>query len=209
MPRFVAAGGVFTVIELDVAAVSVPDVKLKVCAPEPAMLRLLNVATPLEFVVAVSVPPSVPDPLALLTVTVTPDVLTLLPPASFRRTAALNVAPLLTDVGGCVDIANCDAVAATVIVDDVAWVTPLAVNFSVCAPEPVIDRPLNVATPVLLVATVAVPFSVPVPDAIATVTFTPDWVTLFPDTSRSRTTGCVAKLVPDVTLVEGCVVMTS
>jgi hypothetical protein len=55
---------------------------------------------------------------------------------------------------------------------------------------PVIDRFVNVATPLPFVATVAVPPSVPPPDAIAAVTFTPAWFTGFPAPSRNCTTGC-------------------
>ena len=46
--------------------------KLNVYAPLPVMLRLVNVATPLAFVVAVCVPLNAPEPLARFAVTTTP-----------------------------------------------------------------------------------------------------------------------------------------
>ena len=66
----------------DVAAVSPVDANLNVCAPDPAMLRFVNDAKPPELVVAFTVPPSVPVPLATEVVTVVPLWLTELPHAS-------------------------------------------------------------------------------------------------------------------------------
>ena len=63
-----------TVTVFDVALVNVPDVNDSVRSPAvPLIDRFVNVATPLEFVVAVSVPPSVPPPDAIAAVTTTPD----------------------------------------------------------------------------------------------------------------------------------------
>ena len=77
----VAAPGV--VVTGAVAFVKVDDVKLSVRAPAvPAIARFVNVATPLAFVVAVTVPCSVPPPVEIAAVTVVPAVVTVLEFAS-------------------------------------------------------------------------------------------------------------------------------
>ena len=80
---------------------------------------------------------------------------------------------------------------------DVAGVsTGALVKPSVRAPVvPEIERPAKVATP-LLTATVAVPFSVPPPDAMTTVTFPLYDVARLPFASSTRTTGCVPNAAP-------------
>ena len=69
----------------------------------PETCRFEKVATPLEFVEAVSVPPSVPAPLLILAVMLMPGVFTRLPATSVSCTAGdggPNVAPLATGDGG-------------------------------------------------------------------------------------------------------------
>src|SRR5436190_2229948 len=57
----------------DVAAVNPAAVKVSVRDPAvPVIERFVHVATPLAFVVAVSVPPKVPPPVAIDAVTTTP-----------------------------------------------------------------------------------------------------------------------------------------
>lgn len=205
----VAGGGVFTVIELDVAAVRLPDVKVSVCAPEPVIVNVLKVAMPVAFVVTVFVPPNVPEPLATATVTDTPDWLMLLLLASCRRTAAVNVAALFTDAGGCVDIASFVAVAGAVTVMALEFgdTTELEVNASVNDPEPVIERFVNVATPLALVVAVAVPPSVPEPVEIAAVTVAP--LIALPDTSVTFAAGCGESATAEFAVAPGCVVIAT
>ena len=64
---------------------------------------------------------------------------------------------------------------------------------------------VNVATP-LTAVTVVVPPNVP-PEAV-TVTDADEWVTVFPEASTRRTTGCVAKAAPEVPPT-GCVVINT
>ena len=78
------AAPALTVIVPDVAPVSDVALKLRVRAPiVPVIARFVKVATPLAFVVAVSVPPSVPPPVAMAAVTTVPLWLTALPDASW------------------------------------------------------------------------------------------------------------------------------
>ena len=68
----------------DVTAVSPLAVKVRVRAPTtPVILRLVNVAKQLAPVLAVSVPPSVPPPVAMAAVMVVPDWLTGFPTESW------------------------------------------------------------------------------------------------------------------------------
>ena len=72
-----------TVIVPEVTLTNPPDAKIKVRGPTvPVILRLLNVATPDALVVAFRVPPRVPAPLWIATVTTTPAWSTGLLPAS-------------------------------------------------------------------------------------------------------------------------------
>ena len=67
----------------EVATVSPVALKLRVRSPTvPVTERFVKLAVPPEVVVAVSVPPSVPPPVAIAAVTVTPDWLTALPAPS-------------------------------------------------------------------------------------------------------------------------------
>ena len=72
MPSWVATPAVMEIV-VDVAAASPEALKLRVRSPTvPVIDRSVKLATPLAFVVAVSVPPSVPPPVAIAAVTVTP-----------------------------------------------------------------------------------------------------------------------------------------
>jgi hypothetical protein len=61
-----------TVIAFDVTDVRPEALKPSVLVPDPVRVRLVNVATPLLFVVAVVVPPKLPLPLATDAVTTVP-----------------------------------------------------------------------------------------------------------------------------------------
>ncbi len=68
-----------SVIVLESIAVRVPLVKRSVWAPAgPVILRLVNVAKPSASVVAVRIPPRVPEPVSMAAVIVTPLVVTAL-----------------------------------------------------------------------------------------------------------------------------------
>jgi hypothetical protein len=143
----------------------------------------LNVATPLPFVVAVAfvrlgVPPGVDAKVAVIT---TPAWLTGFPAPSRNCTTgcAINATPLCAvpnGAAGCVVIVSWLADPAVILIafDTTGVSTPL-VNRSVLFPAvPVIDRFAKVASPLAFVATVVTPPSVPPPDAITAVTFTPN-----------------------------------
>jgi hypothetical protein len=102
----------------------------------------------------------------------------------------VNATPLTAPLGW---VVIADAVAAPNVSanePDVIAVKEVGVNVKVKFPTvPVITRFVNVATP-LLAATVVVPESVPVPDAIVATTFTDEFVTVLPLASTIRTTGC-------------------
>src|SRR5947208_16510437 len=96
MLTWVAAPAVM-VIAPDVAELSPVALKLRVRSPAvPVIDRSVKLATPLAFVVAVSVPPSVPPPVAIAAVTVTPASPAGLPLASDDRRAGsgTKAAPL-------------------------------------------------------------------------------------------------------------------
>src|SRR5216684_378586 len=100
--------------------------------------------------------------------------------------------------------------AVTVTVFELTAVSVPAVKLSVRGPTvPVIVSPLNAATPLAFVRTAVVGESVPPPAAIAGVTETPAWATLFPAPSCSCTTGCCGNAIAFCTLLDGCVVSTS
>ena len=72
-----------TVMVPETAGVRPVALKLSVRSPVvPLMERFVKLAVPPEVVVAVSVPPNVPAPVAIAAVTVTPDWLTGLPAPS-------------------------------------------------------------------------------------------------------------------------------
>jgi hypothetical protein len=74
MLNAVGVPGTEIVIVPDVAGVKLPDEKRSVNAPAALVIdRFVNVALPLVFVLAVTVPPSVPVPDAIDAVIVTPD----------------------------------------------------------------------------------------------------------------------------------------
>jgi hypothetical protein len=167
-----------TVIAAEVTDVRFGAVKTSVCAPLPVIARVLNVAVPFAFVVAVVVPLNVPPPLAIAAVTTTPDWLTgeLLTSCNCTTGCCVKALPLVALADGCVVIASFVATggSVTVMVADVTDVRFGAVNTSACAPLPVIARFVNVATPLAFVVAVVVPLNVPPPLAIAAVTTTPD-----------------------------------
>jgi hypothetical protein len=79
---------------------------------------------------------------------------------------------------------------------DVAGVNEVGVKVNVNVPAvPVITRLVKVAIP-LTAATVVVPVSVPVPDAIDATTLTLEVVTVLPLASTMRITGCVPRTDP-------------
>src|SRR5579885_1517466 len=98
-----------------------------------------------------------------------------------------STTPLVALVDGWVVIVNC--VAGPAVIDtlfEVAPVRPVDANANVLVPiVPVMERFVNVATPLAFVFTVTVPPSVPPPDAIDAVTPTFCWLTLLPETSRN------------------------
>ncbi len=109
--------------------------KLNVRSPiVPLMARSVKLATPLAFVVAVSVPPRVPPPAAIAAVTVTPAWLTRLPAPSRSCTTGCcaKATPLCAVVGGWVVIASCVAVPAPIVIGpETAGVRPGAPKLNV------------------------------------------------------------------------------
>src|SRR5437773_1629966 len=169
-------------------------VKLRVRSPAaPLMERLVKLAVPPAVVVAVSVPPNVPPPVAIAAVTVTPAWLTALPLASRTWSTGCWVkgTPLCAVLEGCVVTVSWVAVpAVTVIVPEVATVSPVALKLRVRSPTvPVTERFVKLAVPPEVVVAVSVPPSVPPPVAIAAVTVTPTWLTAVPAQPRSRLPG--------------------
>src|SRR5947207_8677384 len=91
-----------------------------------------------------------------------------------------------------------------------ALVSPAAEKLKVRSPTvPVIARLVKVATPLLFVAAVRVPPSVPPPVAIAAVTATPVWLTALPLASRRCTTGCWTKASPLCAVADGGVLIVT
>jgi hypothetical protein len=158
----------------------------------PVITRFVNVATPL-LAATVVVPDSTPPlPEEIVATTFTDEFVTVLPLASTMRTTGccVNATPLTAPLGW---VVIADAVAVPNVSanePDVIAVSDVGVNVNVKFPAvPVITKSVKVATP-LLAATVVVPESVPVPDAIVATTFTDEFVTVFPPESTMRTTGC-------------------
>ena len=103
-----AAAPAVMVMVPDVACVRPVPVKLSVRSPiVPVMARPLKVATPFASVVAVRVPPNVPSPDAMATVTTTPASATV-PEASrsWILGCVAKATPLAADADGAVVIAN-------------------------------------------------------------------------------------------------------
>ncbi len=74
--------------------------------------------------------------------------------------------------------------AVSVMVPEVTDTNPLAENCSVRSPtRPLMDRFVNVAVPLAFVTALDVPPRVPPPEAMAASTFTPLWLTGFPNPS--------------------------
>src|SRR5207237_53064 len=141
----VAAAPAVIVIVVDVADVSPVAVKLKVRSPAaPVIARSEERGVAHPFVVALSVPPSVPPPVAIAAVTVTWAWLTALPLASRSCTPGCwaNATPLGAVLEGWVVRLNWVAAPAViVIVVEVADVSPVAVKLKVRSPvAPVIAR---------------------------------------------------------------------
>ena len=191
---------VFTFTLDDVAVVTPLDAKASVRAPSvPRIRRSMKVAVPVTSVSWLVVPCNEPPPAAIAEFTLTPDVMTLLPAASWSRTLTVpRSASLVAVAGGCATMTSCVATPTprAKLVDVAGVSTGALVKPSVRAPVvPEIERPAKVATP-LLTATVAVPFSVPPPDAMTTVTFPLYDVARLPFASSTRTTGCVPNAAP-------------
>ena len=164
-----------TVIVPEVTPATAGALKFTVRSPAaPVMDRLKKIAAPLALVVAVSVPPSVPLPVAIAAVTTVPTWLTAFPAASrsWMIGCWANATPLVAAAEGWVVIASWVAAPGVrVIVPDVAPVSDAALKLRVRLPiVPVRERPAKVATPLAFVTTLVVPFSVPPPEAITTVT---------------------------------------
>ena len=164
-----------TVIVPEVTPATAGALKFTVRSPAaPVMDRLKKVAAPLALVLAVSVPPSTPPPVAIVAVTTVPNWLTALPAASrsWMIGCWANTTPLAAAAEGWVVIASWVAAPGVrVIVPDVAPVSDAVLKLRVRLPiVPVRDRPAKVATPVAAVTTLVAPFSVPPPDAITAVT---------------------------------------
>jgi len=126
------------VIVPELAGVRPVALKLSVRSPAvPVIARLVNDATPVPIVVAVRVPPSVPAPVAIAAVTVTPAWFTGLfaPSRSCTTGCWANATPLCAVVDGCVVTVSCVAAPApTVIVPELAGVRPVALKLSVRSP---------------------------------------------------------------------------
>src|SRR5438477_392173 len=155
MLTWVAAPAVMVIVP-DVAELSPVALKLRVRSPAaPVIDRFVKLAAPFAFVVAVSVPTSVPPPVAIAAATVTPAWLSGLRLASrtwFTGCWATAVF-LWALLDGWVVMLSCVAAPAVIVtVVDVALVSPVAVNVSVRSPTvPVIDRSVKLATPLPLV----------------------------------------------------------
>src|SRR5439155_1117671 len=162
---------IVTVAEL--TPVSPVAEKLRVRSPAvPAIARLVKVATPVPVVVALRVPPSVPAPVAIVAVTVTPAWLTSLPP---RRPCELTgccakATPLCAVLDGWVVIVSCVA-APAVAVALKATGDPAPVACTVCVPAPGPSVQVVAAVPVaLLVDVVGLTDPLPLPGVHVTVT---------------------------------------
>ena len=144
--------------------------------------------------------------LDLLQVTVLPAVATALPLASVSWAEIVTAAPA---VGEDVDDVTMYLLAAPAVMLselEVTAVKAVGVKVKVKAPAvPVITRLVNVAIPEAA-ATVVVPESVPVPDAIDATTLALEPVTVLPLASMMRITGWIASVDPLAAPV-GCVVI--
>src|SRR2546430_17058351 len=191
------AGPAVIVIVPEVAAVRPVALKLSVRSPAgPVIARFVKLATPLPFVVAVSVPPSVPPPVAIAAVTVTPAWLTALPLASRNCTTGCraNATPLCAVADGAVLIVSCVAAPAVAVALKLTG-DPAPVACTVCVPAVVPSVQVVVAMPLPLLVDV-VGLTDPLPVAGVHVTETPPTGLL--NRSATRTESCVGKVVPTV-----------
>src|SRR5712692_11594517 len=220
----VAEGCVVTVSWVAAPAVIVTAVELTLVRPVaeklsvrlpavPVIARLVKAATPVPLVVAVSVPPNVPPPVAIAAVTTTPAWLTALPAASRTWITGCwaNAVPLSAVAEGwVVTVSWVAAPAVMVMAVELTPVRPVAERLSVRSPAvPLIARLVKDATPVPLVVAVSVPPNVTPPVPITAVTTTPLWLTALPAASRTWITGCWANAAPLGAVAEGCVVTVS
>jgi hypothetical protein len=105
---------VATLMLFEVAATRLFAVKRSVNVPDPVMARFVNVATPFTAVTTV-VPDSVPEPLAMLTVTGAESLTTLLLPSRICTTGCvLSALPEVLPTG-CTLTASCVGVAARTV----------------------------------------------------------------------------------------------
>src|SRR5437588_9389 len=170
----VAAAPAVIVIVVDVADVSPVAVKLRVRSPAvPVIARLVKLATPLPFVVALSVPPSVPPPVAIAAVTVTWAWLTALPLASRSCTTGCwaNATPLCAVLEGWVVRLNWVAAPAVAVALKVTG-DPAPVACTVCVPAAVPSVQVVAAMPLPSLVDV-VGLTDPLPVAGVHVTVTP------------------------------------
>src|SRR5688500_874474 len=172
-----------------------------------------KVATPAALVVAVVVPPNVPPPVRIATVTTTPDCATGLLDASRSCTTgctAKGTPFCAVGDGWVVRESRLPPPAPTVMAVLVAGVRAPLLNVSVELPAgPLRVAALNVAAPDADVVAVPPPNVTPALGVTAALTWMPDWGALFPEISRSWTTGAVLSTWPLVALAGGCVVITS
>ena len=209
----VAAPGM-RVIVLEVTPMSEVALKFNSRSPvTPVIDRSVKVATPAALVSTVVVPPSVPPPVAMETVTPTPAWLTALPAASRSWSAGCWAKTTLLAAAADGWLVSERRAAAPTLMAIGFEVAPASVGtrkFSVRSPAvPVMDRSRKVAAPLTLVIAVSVPPSVPPPVAIAAVPSTPTSLTGLPAASRSWMTGCWANATPLVAAAEGWVVIAS
>ena len=205
------AGPAVIVIVPEVTLVIPVEAKVSVRGPTvPVIRNPLKIAAPVALVTTVAVPPSVPPPLEMLAVTVTPESATGFPAPSCNCTTgcAAKTALLAAVEDGAVLIAICAAVPdAIAIVADVSVGMLSASKASVYTLlGPLIANVANVATPAALVLDVA-PATVAPPGPLATVavTFVPAVVTALPNASSITTTGCCASATPLAPEVAGVV----
>src|SRR5205823_1863300 len=217
----VAEGSVVTVNWVAVPAVSVTVAELTPVSPVAEKLGgqttpvnvsawLVTYATPGPVVVAVRVPPSVPPPVAIAAVTVTPAWLPGLPPP-FPYTTLFRSAkgtPLWAVAEGSVVTVNWVAVpAVSVTVAELTPVSPVAEKLGgQTTPVNVSAWLVTYATPGPVVVAVRVPPSVPPPVAIAAVTVTPAWLPGLPPPFPYTTLFRSAKGTPLCAVADGCVV---
>ena len=158
---------------------SAPALNASVRGPTvPVIVRLVNAARPFSSVSTLSVPPSVPPPEAIDTVTAVPLTLTAFPARSWSWTAGCGVktTAFCTMAAGSVAMANfATGPALSVIVALVSGSrAPVPMRSRYAPTGPLNSRPLKVATPLASVVAVAlVNVTPPGPVAIVAVTTTP------------------------------------